>query len=227
MTQPPIRIAIYDMDKTITRRPTFAPFLIHAARTRRPARLILAPFVLVTILLYALGRIDRTRLKEINHRLLLGSKLPSADGIQVARSFAAATVAGNILPAARDRIAADKADGCRLVLATASYAFYAREIAALLGFDDVVGTGVARDTDGAIVPRIDGENCYGAAKRRMVEAWLAAQRLARNECFVRFYSDHVSDVPMFEFADEAIAVNAHGPLRALAIERRWTQLDWR
>jgi HAD superfamily hydrolase (TIGR01490 family) len=227
MNRPPTRIAIYDMDKTVTRRPTFAPFLIHAARTRGPARLILAPFVLVTILLYALGRLDRARLKELNHRLLLGSKLSSGDGVQVARSFAAATWANNILTAAHDRIAADKADGCRLLLATASYAFYAGEIAALLGFDDVVGTGVARDADGAFLSRIDGENCYGTAKRRMVEAWLAAQGLGRDMCSIRFYSDHVSDVPMFEFADEAITVNAHAPLRALAIERGWPQLDWR
>ncbi len=28
---PAVLLAIYDMDKTVTRRPTYTPFLIHAA----------------------------------------------------------------------------------------------------------------------------------------------------------------------------------------------------
>jgi phosphoserine phosphatase len=44
---------------------------------------------------------------------------------------------------------------------------------------------------------------------------------------VRAYSDHVSDAPLLEWADEPFAVNAHGPLRKLADMRGWPQLDWR
>jgi phosphoserine phosphatase len=43
---------------------------------------------------------------------------------------------------------------------------------------------------------------------------------------VRFYSDHVSDAPTFAWADEPVAVNAHGPLRALARARGWRIEDW-
>ena len=35
------RLAIYDMDKTITQRATWMPFLIHAAKARAPWRLAL------------------------------------------------------------------------------------------------------------------------------------------------------------------------------------------
>jgi uncharacterized membrane protein YczE len=41
-------LAIYDMDKTITRRATFTPFLIHAALGLAPWRLLLVPLVLMT-----------------------------------------------------------------------------------------------------------------------------------------------------------------------------------
>jgi phosphoserine phosphatase len=43
---------------------------------------------------------------------------------------------------------------------------------------------------------------------------------------VRFYSDHVSDQPVFEWADEPVAVNPHGRLRRLAEQRGWAVEDW-
>jgi phosphoserine phosphatase len=43
---------------------------------------------------------------------------------------------------------------------------------------------------------------------------------------VRFYSDHVSDRPAFEWADEPVAVNPHGKLKRLAKERGWAIEDW-
>jgi phosphoserine phosphatase len=43
---------------------------------------------------------------------------------------------------------------------------------------------------------------------------------------VRFYSDHVSDRPAFEWADEPVAVNPHEKLRRLAEQRGWAIKDW-
>jgi phosphoserine phosphatase len=61
----------------------------------------------------------------------------------------------------------------------------------------------------------------------MVEAWMAGEGIARGDVFIRAYSDHVSDAPLLEWADEAFAVNAHGPLRALAGAKGWPTLEWR
>ena len=226
-TRAKIHLAIYDMDKTVTRRPTYTPFLIHAARTREPWRLLLLPFVFATILLYAARIIDRGRLKELNHAMLVGPALPPAEAHKLAESFAAETQATNILPRAQARVLADKNDGYRMVLATASYEFYARAIAHTLGFDDVIGTITRTDTAGALLARIDAQNCYGTAKLEMVEAWMTRQGLAREDCHIRFYSDHVSDAPCLNWADEAFATNPHAPLAALAAQRGWEVLDWR
>ncbi len=222
-----IRLAIYDMDKTVTRRPTYTPFLIHAARTRGVWRLFLLPVVVGTLALYSLRIINRARLKELNHALLVGPALPPAEAAALAESFASATLANNILPLAQRQIAADKADGYRLVLATASYAFYARAIGHALGFDDIIGTLTRTDTAGALLAKIDDQNCYGTAKLEMVEAWMTRQGLARDDCHIRFYSDHVSDAPCLNWADEGFATNAHAPLAALAAKRGWAVFDWR
>jgi len=219
-------LAIYDMDKTITRKATWLPFLIHAARTAAPWRLALLPFAGLATLGYALKLYDRGRLKELTQALMLGRALAPARLAKVADSFAADVMASSIFADARARIAADRAEGYRLVLATASYGFYARAIADRLGIHDVIATQAQGDGHGNILAKIEGENCYGAVKLRLVREWLAKSDIARNDAHIRFYSDHVSDAPVLEWADEPFAVNAHGPLRALAAARGWLILDW-
>jgi HAD superfamily phosphoserine phosphatase-like hydrolase len=219
-------IAIYDMDKTVTRRPTYGLFLIHAALRLAPWRFALAPAVLIVGLGYALGLIDRARLKEVNYRLLVGGVAPERLE-PVVRSFAASQIERNILPGARTRIAEDKAAGRRLVLATASYRLYAAAIAERLGFDDVVATETLPDGKGRIIARIDGRNCYGLGKLDMIEAWLQREGLEREAVHIRFYSDHISDAPVHHWSDEAYATNADERLIRLAETEGWEVLDWR
>ncbi|WP_114953564.1 HAD family hydrolase [Sphingosinicella terrae] len=219
-------LAIYDMDKTVTRRPTYGLFLVHALRRVAPWRILLAPALLGTGLLYLAGRIDRARLKEINFRLLIGP-VPPERLEPVVASFAERQLASNIMEGARRRIAEDKAAGRRLVLATASYRLYAAAIAERLGFDDVIATDTLPDEKGRIVARIDGRNCYGAAKLDMIEAWLQREGLEREALHIRFYSDHISDAPVHHWSDEAFATNADERLIRLAEAQGWEVLDWR
>jgi HAD superfamily phosphoserine phosphatase-like hydrolase len=218
-------LAVYDMDKTITYAPTWTSFLVRTDLAEAPWRLVLLPVAGIAALGYVAGWIGRGRLKEIMHALLLGRRTPERRMARAAERFAEHVVGQGVYAGALAQIAADKANGYRLVMATASYGFYAEVIARRLGFDTVIATGVMRDGD-AIVAKIAGENCYGPAKLRMIEAWLAGQGIAREDAVVRFYSDHVSDAPALAWADVGVAVNAHGPLRALAAERGWAVEDW-
>jgi HAD superfamily hydrolase (TIGR01490 family) len=219
-----IDLAIYDMDRTVTRHATYTPFLLNCALHRAPWRLLLLPIVLLSMLAYVAKLIDRGRLKEINHRLLLGHRRHAGELQPLVESFAAKTLASNVRPGAREAIARDHAEGRRVVMATASYRLYAEAIARELGFDDCIGTASVIGLDERVHAKIDGANCYGPAKLTMIQQWLARHDLIRGH--VRFYSDHASDAPVFEWADEAVAVNPHGPLRKLAGQRGWRIEDW-
>jgi len=219
-------LAVYDMDRTVTKRPTYGPFLLHCALRRAPWRLLSLPLVLLSVLAYAARLIDRARLKEINHHLLIGHRVYLSALKPLVDSFADKQVASNIRPGALTAIARDKAEGRRLVLATASYRLYADAIAERLGFDDVIGTGSIIGLDERVHARIGGENAYGQAKMRMIAEWTEKSGLKGVHGHVRFYSDHVSDRPAFEWADEPVAVNPHGKLRRLAEERGWAVEDW-
>ena len=219
-------LAIYDMDRTVTRRPTYTSFLLHCAMRRAPWRLVFVPLVVGSMLAYVAKLITRARLKEVNHALLIGRSISVAEMRPLVESFAERQVASNIRPGARAAIARDKAEGRRVVMATASYRFYAAAIAERLGFDDVIGTGSVIGLDERLLARIEGENCYGEAKMRMVADWVEKSGLTGRHGHVRFYSDHVTDAPVFEWADEPVAVNPHGRLAKLAAERGWAQEDW-
>jgi len=219
-------LAVYDLDRTITRRPTYTLFLIHCAMRRQPWRLAFVPFVVLAMLAYAMGLFDRGRLKEICQALLVGRKVHAAELKPLADSFAEATVQHNIRPGAMRAIARDRGEGRRLVLATASYRLYADSIAERLGFDDVIATGSVIGLDERVHARIAGKNCYGAEKMRMIAEWVEKSGLTGAHGHVRFYSDHASDEPAFLWSDEPVAVNPHGRLERLAKRRGWAVEDW-
>jgi HAD superfamily hydrolase (TIGR01490 family) len=219
-------LAIYDMDRTVTRRATYTPFLLHCAVRRAPWRLLFLPLVLLSMLAYVAKLIGRAKLKEINHRLLIGHWIHPRELKPLVESFADKQVAANIRPGARTAIARDKAQGRRVVMATASYRLYAAAIAERLGFDDVIGTGSVIGLDERVRARIEGENCYADAKLRMIANWVEKSGLLGRHGHVRFYSDHASDAPAFEWSDEPVAVNPHARLARLAAERGWRVEDW-
>ena len=212
-----MRIAVYDMDLTITAWPTYTRWLIFWARAHAPWRLMLLPLAGVVALGYRLGLGSRTRVKEIAQALLMGPGAARADVAVTAADFAATVP---LRPGALAQLAADRAAGLTIVLATASFDFYARAIAARLGIELVVATGSVWHGD-RLRPRVAGNNCYGAAKARMVRAALP------DAAIERAYSDHVSDAPLFALAAEPVAVNPSRGLRRLAGQRSWRVVDWR
>lgn len=219
-------LAIYDMDRTITRTGTFTPFMIHAALRLAPWRLVFVPFAALVMLAYVAKLIERKRVKELNQAMLIGRRIHADRLTPIAESFADAVMRRNVRAGAIESLAENRAAGRRLVLATASSRIWVEPIAARLGMDDVVATGAIRGIDDYVSHKVDGENCYGPAKLRMIEAWMGLEGLDRARCRIRFYSDHISDVPVLAWADEAIAANPHAGLREEARKRGWTIVDW-
>lgn len=227
MAETGLRLAVYDMDRTVTVRGTYTPFLLFVARRTRPWRLALTPLALLAMAAYAAKLISRKRLKEINLALLLGPRLSATDLAPHIEAYADHVIATNVFAKAAARIAADQEAGYRVALCTASYELYVRAIAARLGIapEDVIGTRLIRRDD-TIFAQIDGDNCYDVAKLPRVAAWMHSIGVRREDVHLRCYSDHVSDVPMLELADAPFATTPSPKLRAVAQQRGWPILDF-
>ncbi|MFM7028150.1 MAG: HAD family hydrolase [Chakrabartia sp.] len=219
-------VSIFDLDRTLTKVATYTPFLIFAALHRAPWRLVLLPLWVVAMIAHALGAVSRKSLKEFGFLLMIGRRVKSDDMALLGQRFAAFMLARNILPAARRHLEAERKRGALLMLATAAPDYYAEALGRMLGFDVVVATRQHRAPQGHYTHRIEGDNCYGATKRLMVEAACHADPRLHAARQISFYSDSSSDAPMFDWAKRCFAVNPSRRLRKLAGERGWAILDF-
>lgn len=220
-------VAVYDLDRTLTDTGSWAPFIRFWLARETPWRVLLLPMVALGGVAYGLGLLSRGQIKSWSQRWLIGPRVAEDRLRVVAADFALGFVADHALAPARAAIAADALAGRRVVIASASHAFYVRAIAEKFGVVDVVATEAVR-VGGDVTPALDGANCYGPAKRAALERWLASESLAG--AVIHFTSDHHSDRPCFELALESggtvLCANPSPKLAALAAQRGWRQVQW-
>lgn len=219
------KIAIYDLDRTILKTPTFTAFLIFAARHRGRSLIWRAPVWIAALIGYKLRLYARKPLKQFGTALFVGTWTDQSELDALARGFAADVVPADVQPGAAEAIVQDRAAGYRLVIATAAPEIYVRAIAERLSFDDYVATRHMADS-GRISHRIDGENCYGAEKLSRVKAWFKQQDIDRATREIIAYSDHISDAPLLDWADTGVCLTTKADLAAEARERGWRVADF-
>ena len=213
--------AIFDLDGTITKRGTYTPFIIFVAR-RNPPKFLHAFSIIAAMLLYKLRLLARERLKEIMLKAALGGARRK-DVSAYAVAFAKRCIRKGLRPGAVHAIARHRAAGDLLVLATASFEFYAECLGRRLGFDTIVGTKAEWNDDDTLSGRIAGFNCRGPEKLRRISGLLPD---LRDRYRVVAYSDNYVDVPLLCWADQAIAVNPNRRLRSLAAREGFQVVDW-
>ena len=205
-----MKLAIFDLDGTITRHDTLIQFILGYLKSR-PWRLF--GFVLTTpaALLYLLRVTDRGALKGSVIRWTIGGSA-RRDLDAWAATFVPHVLERGVFNAAMDQIAAHKRNGDVLVLMSASPDLYVPAIARHLGFTDVTCTGVRWNGD-----RLDGRlttaNCRGAEKaRRFAELRVRYPNLATVA-----YGNAASDLDHLRLADRAVLVNGNEPARRRAV----------
>lgn len=221
-----INLSVFDVDRTLTRAPTYTAFLVFGAWHRRRWRLMFLPVIPLLMAIYSARLISRKQLKESMHRLLLGERVPRDEVSILAKRFAHRLVDRGLYGDGTERLARERAEGRRVILASAASDYYLNALADLLGLDAVVATRSSWRAD-ALTGWIDGENCYGPEKLKMLERWMEGSALNRAQCHVRVFSDHHSDQPVLAWADEAIVVNPKRVLAAIARRHSWTVVRWR
>ncbi len=199
----PPRLAVFDLDGTVTRSDTLVSFLA-AVLMHWPSRMVRLPAVLVPLLGYAFRLLDRGALKgAVMHLLLAGLDRRRLEDI--AASFAHEVLDTNLHGEARQIIAAHAAAGDRLVLMSASPDLYVPRIAALLGFHETTCTAVRWDGE-AFDGRLAGPNCRGAEKSHRLQAL----RSRHPDMPVIAYGNSAADLDHMRLCEAAVYVNAKG-----------------
>ncbi len=218
-------IAIYDLDRTILKTPTFTAFLMFAGGQLGRSLWWLMPIWVCALIGYKLKLYGRKGLKQYGMKLFIGREISKEKAAMLAHKFAERVVPHDVPPGAVKAIAEDRAAGRTLVIATAAQELYVWAIARALKFDAIIATRNMQD-DASYHYLLEGENCYGDEKLKRAQQWLAEQKLTRENCSIRFYSDHPSDAAVFDWADEQILVTQSEKYSALARQKGWQIADF-
>jgi phosphatidylglycerophosphatase C len=185
-------IAAFDFDGTLTIRDSFTAFL--AWRMSPVAMLAAAARLAPALAVYLIDR-DRGRLKAAAIRALLG-RLTRPELQAQADAFATACAGRLLRPDACAAWARHRAEGCTLVIVTASPEDTVAPFARQLGADALIGTRLKTDGQGRLTGALDGPNCRGPEKvRRLHDAFGPNLRL------VAAYGDTAGDREMLAAAD--------------------------
>jgi phosphatidylglycerophosphatase C len=215
----PARVAVFDLDGTITKRDTLVPYLAGWLR-RHPGRALQLWRLPGALLRYALLGRDRGRLKTDLLRIVMGPA-HRAEVAAWSEAFVASLAPPFLHPKALAAIRRHREAGDRLVLLSASVDLYVPLIGRRLGFDETICTGVRWDGE-----RLDGglttENRRGEEKRRVVEA------LRARYCGARFaaYGNATSDFDHLAVVEAPLLVNANARARREGRRRGLPCADW-
>jgi phosphatidylglycerophosphatase C len=213
-------LAVFDLDGTITRRDTLGAYL-WGYLWRHPWRLLWVIAHLYAPLLFLLDR-DRGALKGTAIHAILGGV--TRDRIRAwSAQFVRELIPRGLFAEGLVAIAMHRARGDRLLLMSASTDLYVPDIAQALGFDEVICTEVRWRPDGRLDGRLNGKNCHGEEKTRLLSDLLARSHPTR----IYVYGNSHSDLSHMALANEAYLINAAlAPSSALSTHvqlRRWQQ----
>ena len=195
-------LAIFDLDGTITRSDTLQHYIAGFLLRRRPTRLWRLPLCLLPLLRFCVDGGDRGQLKSDVIRLTLGG-LPRAELESWNRIFVTRLLDGGVFAEALEQISAQRRAGAHLVLLSASPDLYVPAIAAALGFDQSICTGLRWHGDGRLHGVLVSANRRGEEKARCVRSLLQTRGAAHSIA----YGNSRADLPHLRLVDEGVYVN--------------------
>jgi phosphatidylglycerophosphatase C len=214
------RLAVFDLDGTLTRSDTFVAFAC-GLLARHPWRCLRVPLLVLPALAFALRLIDRGGLKgAVLHLLFSGLPAPAVQ--DWARQFARSCVPGRMFPQALAAFRAHVAAGDHTVLMSASPDLYVPLIASSLAASECICTTVRWNGD-HLDGRRSGPNCRGQEKARILER-LRAQHAGLS---IVGYGNSGADVAHLMRCDEAVYVNAQPRIRARLAQLGIRCVQWR
>jgi phosphatidylglycerophosphatase C len=213
------RLALFDLDKTLTREDSYFLFLGDCLR-RWPSRLLRLPLLVIPSIAFLLRFTDRGGLKGSLMRALIGG-LPRAALDEEARKFARRLVRDGLHTEAPAVLEAHRRAGDAIVVMSASPDLYVPHVAHELGADAVECSAIRWSGD-RLDGRLDGPNCRGAEKTRR----LAELRRRFPGRAVIGYGNSSSDIDHLRHCEERVYVNASGERAKALAEEGFTLVRW-
>jgi phosphatidylglycerophosphatase C len=196
---PPLVVAAFDFDGTLTWRDTLLPFLRHLLGLPTLLWMLLAcsPWLLG----YALRLTSNHRAKgALLHACLSGQ---AEDAVKAkAETYLHRAMPDQWRPWALEQLRSHQRQGHCCVIVSASPSFYMHLVGKLLHVDAVLCTEM-EISNGRYTGRMVTANCHGAEKVRRLQTWFKERFGANTVATLYAYGDTRGDHPMLSLAQHA------------------------
>jgi phosphatidylglycerophosphatase C len=190
-------VAAFDLDRTLTRRDTLAPFLLRATGRTATGRAVLTLSLKLALGLTGDSRRDAAK-EALLVRLLAGRDLATLSA--VAEAFAREVIASHLRPDTLAWLEWHRTQGHHVVIVSASPELYVAPLGRRLGVD-VLATRLEVGSDGRLTGRLAGRNCRGAEKALRLREHLGAAPVT-----LYAYGDSRGDRELLAMAQTAVRV---------------------
>tara|TARA_B100000614_G_scaffold63013_1_gene55903 strand:- start:1536 stop:2237 length:702 start_codon:yes stop_codon:yes gene_type:complete len=210
---------VFDVDHTLTRHSTGRRFAQSGIRRGvfRLHQFLTMPWF------YLRYRMGSLRLQDITREIRPITGMARSDLVALAHEAWHDFVQDDLIPGAREHVAACRSRGHRTVLLSTSFDVILEPLARELEVDAVISSEL-EFTDGHATGWIVGGPCYAEEKSRRLRAYLDREQLVAERS--AFYSDSFHDLPTFAMVAHPVPVYPDAVLSVHARREGWPVVRW-
>lgn len=197
------KLAIFDVDFTLTKRETLVEFYFFMMK-KNPRLLKYLPKSIYSTIFYVLKIHDASKVKKTFIRFIDG--IEENEMKKIVKEFYEKRLSKILYKDAIGMIKKMKAEGYKIYLISASAEFYLRELYNIEEVDKVIGTRFTLE-NGLHRNQITGENCKGEEKVKRLKEVLKNENIEVDFENSYMFSDSLSDLPLFDLVGHPYLIN--------------------
>ena len=200
------RLAIFDIDFTLTKKETLAEFYKYMIK-KKPSLIRHLPRSLYAGLLYLFKVYDLKKAKEKFISFIDNVEENELEAI--IKEFYKSVLSKILYEDSMEMMKKLKKDGCKIILISASSEFYLKEFYNIKEVDKIIGTRYEFGTKGS-KGKIIGLNCKGEEKVIRLKEFIKEEKLEVDFKGSFMFSDSLSDEPLFRIVGHPYLINYKG-----------------
>jgi HAD superfamily hydrolase (TIGR01490 family) len=212
--------AFFDFDGTMIEGYSALALMQHRARSRELSPPEMAR-LLVVGLEAATGRADFERVMRVGVRAFRGRDV--SDMAELGESLLRSSLGGALYGDARRLVAAHRARGHRVIIASSALPFQVEPLARELMVDDVLCTQLEYD-GGVLTGEVAGPILWGAGKAEAIKRFAADARIALGQSFA--YGNGDEDIDFLSVVGRPRPINPSPELARVAKARGWPTTEF-
>lgn len=197
------KLAIFDVDYTITKRETLAEFYLFMLK-KNPRYIKYLPKSIFSSIFYVFKIYDASKAKKTFIRFIDGIEENKMK--EIVKEFYEKRLSKILYKDAIDTIKKMKIKGYKIYLISASAEFYLSEFYNIKEVDMVIGTRFIKE-NGLHRNQMLGENCKGEEKVKRLKEVLLKENIDVDFESSYMFSDSLSDLPLFNLVGHPYLIN--------------------